>query len=314
MQTKEEQQDREFLAYLKAVKLPVTDAALFIAAMNRLAGRKGKRLVLQMHTATNHARVPVMALAGDDAADLSWIGMAPYIRGVQDGQDPDAAAEEAAEELDARNKFRTPDTFEDAAPYLRCRLVSYQANRTGLLADAVFVRKLDFAAVPYLERDGLCTPAISRKTAARWNMTPEDITSRALRETARAYPPRLVPIREILAKMGYPLAEEEDTYPLYLLGAGPFDTDGCGNPFGAVAAVIPEALAMAGDELQSDFYLFPSSQSEVILLPIRKLTEPESPDALRRMVADINQRKVPPELVLTNSLYICRRGGELALV
>lgn len=308
-----------FIRWLNDENISVMSAAEFCRAMDNLAEQEGKRFAIQMRPAENGPDVPVMTLF-KDPAHSSWIEMAPYISAVDFGTAPYLAARDAEaafekeEESDAQTNPRllqVPDTFAEALPHLSLRLLGYEANKDGFLSGALFVRKLDLALVPFLEKDGWMMPALPKEIAGRWKMDPEEIVRESLRKTKEKYPIMLTPIKDVLQKMGYPGADT----PLYVLTAGgvPESEEDDGFPFGAVACVMPDVLRAAADRIGSDFYVFPSSQTEVLLCPIPDGSNPYDPDTLRRMVRDINQ-SLPSESVLTNSVYIYRRGEDLALL
>ncbi len=77
---------------------------------------------------------------------------------------------------------------------------------------------------------------------------------------------------------------------------------------GAATILYPRFLEKLGAELDSDFYILPSSVHEVILLLDNNH---ESPDRLKSMIAEVNSTQVEPEDVLSDSLYYFDREEKI---
>ena len=69
---------------------------------------------------------------------------------------------------------------------------------------------------------------------------------------------------------------------------------------GAACMLYPGVLKKMAQRIGKDFFIFPSSIHEVILLPD---TGKESSEALKEMIRNVNSTKVAPEEVLSDTLY-----------
>ena len=74
---------------------------------------------------------------------------------------------------------------------------------------------------------------------------------------------------------------------------------------GAACVLYPGILEEIAERMGGDFYVFPSSLHEVILMPCDGMVTEEY---MKTMISDINNTQVEPEEVLSNSLYLydCR--------
>ena len=62
-------------------------------------------------------------------------------------------------------------------------------------------------------------------------------------------------------------------------------------------------IAGIAEKYDSDLYLIPSSIHEMILVPANSMDE----NFLREAIRSVNENEVPPEDILTESLYLYRR-------
>ena len=77
--------------------------------------------------------------------------------------------------------------------------------------------------------------------------------------------------------------------------------------FGAAVILYESFLSDFAKEIQSDFYILPSSIHEVILIPTGN--EEDEAVKLKNMVYEVNHSELSEEEILSDSVYIFRRNG-----
>lgn len=205
------------------------------------------------------------------------------------------------------------------------RLVNFNKN-TKLLNEIPHIHFLDLAITFHClvkdNEDGIGTIRITNEHIEHWNITLEELT-----EIARINTPNLLPasirsmndvILDILNKemetqdLGNSSNDEneienmlnqmkQDTaHDMYVLS----NTKGIN---GASCLLYPEVVKELADELNTDFYLLPSSIHEIILV---KDNGQIDKNALREMVLDVNDTQVADEEILSDSIYFYSRERE----
>ncbi len=132
---------------------------------------------------------------------------------------------------------------------------------------------------------------VTEKCRQAWGITEGELFALARVNTPRLLPPLLCPMREILGDMARAENEAADVELSVLTNSRRF--------LGAAAMLYDEVLAAFAAEIDSDFYILPSSIHEVLLLPCRG----QDRQALETMVTEINAREVRKQDVLSNHVY-----------
>ena len=210
-------------------------------------------------------------------------------------------ANETAAVREFFRKKGIPETFNEAMPRLRCKLVG-DAGKDRLTDGILYVKELDLAVVPFYDgEEGTgATYLLPTEVTKIWEKTQAEITQAALAATWKAYPPRMQALGD----------------DLYVLSAGSPETDATWYSFGAVAMVMPDVLLQVASILQADFYLIPDMMDEVLIIPIREGAENADPDELRQILSRIHTAQfaeLPYELILPDTVYIYRRGIGLTI-
>jgi len=190
--------------------------------------------------------------------------------------------------------------YERIKAHLRIRVSGVERNRNWL-TEMVSQRKGDFIYSAYLcfnENDRQTTINVVKECADFWGVSKDEIMAEA-RKNELAEPVELVSMYGVIDEFlecgeKINLFEYPDEMPKDCLLFVLRETD---SPNGAAVLTRDEVLKKAGEVLQDDYYIMPSSIREVILVPARFGDEMESLDEL---VREINLKEVQPKEILGN--------------
>ncbi|MGN0325820.1 MAG: DUF5688 family protein [Lachnospiraceae bacterium] len=111
-------------------------------------------------------------------------------------------------------------------------------------------------------------------------------------------------IEELTDQMMHYLLEDELKVPMYVL-------TNRNNQNGASCILYPGVVEAISEELDSDFFILPSSIHEVILLTGQGI---ENPEVLKDMVRDVNGTQLAPEEILSDQVYyFSRKSGKIKI-
>lgn len=180
------------------------------------------------------------------------------------------------------------------------RLINKGANEK-LLAEMPHVPYLDLAIVFYVLLEagiyGTATMPVKTEHLALWKVTEAQVYEQACKNTEKLLPCEFRSMRSVLEEMtDIDAPDEEDV--LYVLSNHL-------RSFGAAAVLYPGRLEEAGDYLEEDFYVLPSSVHEMII--VRK-SAASGKAFLSAMVSEINATQVDTEEVLSNRAYYYERA------
>lgn len=189
------------------------------------------------------------------------------------------------------------------------KLVHYDKNKL-LLNEIPHVRLLDLAVVfcCLLETESpqFATILIRNEHLSLWQITPEDLMAAAKENTPHLLPPELLPLSKLLESLcdHSPCAEESfsspPTLPIYVLTNQK-------RFLGAACLLYDHAILSLADEVQSDFYVIPSSIHEILLVPVRPNLSREDINA---MICEVNKSEVAPEEILSDHVYYYNRAKD----
>jgi len=163
--------------------------------------------------------------------------------------------------------------YEKMKGYLRIRVSGVEDN-DGWINEQICEVKGDFVYSCYLDinkgNDDRRIVNINRLYASEWNVSDEQIM-----EDARKYSKDTVV--ELYSANGLEASRRGEGEPTNLLEHPECVPDDCmifmllelNSPFGASVIARDEILEMVGEVLRDDYYVMPSSISEVILIPAR---------------------------------------------
>ena len=197
---------------------------------------------------------------------------------------------------------------------IQCSLVIKDGNER-FLEDKPYRTYLDMAKIYYIAVDDLVEGHVSRITItnehlATMGCTLDELEAAAMANTLRKNPPEVAPMSRILAEL-MNVSEEQFTAEFGSMEIPMYVVTNQTKCDGAAVILYNDVLDKVCEELHSDaFYMLPSSRHEVICVPagIGK-----DVDALRRMVHEVNMTQVPPEDILSESVYYYERGQELQI-
>lgn len=206
-------------------------------------------------------------------------------------------------------------SYEEVKPYIIYRLVSYDRNRK-LLKIIPHIRYLDLAIIFHClvreDKDGIGSIRITNEHKQQWGASIQDLYKLAAANTKRLFPPVIRKMDEVILGM---LEEEaingrevflktqrkeellyngegNDRYPMHILS----NQQGIN---GAACLLYDKVLKDFSMQLQTDFYIIPSSIHEVILVPGSAATM----DMLETMVREVNLTQVAYDEVLSDQVY-----------
>lgn len=208
---------------------------------------------------------------------------------------------DAAVECDKMNAYK--DIVKDwnqAKEYIYPYIVNMDKNQLCMdCQDYVYKERLDFAYSVYVEiadDDGIACVNISHELLRLWDVSEEEVF--AIAEKNAKY--SVKPMRQVIAElMGKEFSDEEriENEAMYVV------TNKTKNR-GAAGIFDFDLLRKTAEELDSDFYILPSSIHEIILV-----LEKEAPSMqkLKELVGDVNQCQVKEEEFLSENVYFYSR-------
>lgn len=191
------------------------------------------------------------------------------------------------------------------------RLVNFERNLEQL-KDAVYVRRLDLAAVFYVltkqDEEGIKSFRLPKEVWEKAGLgSAEQYFEKILKNTERLFPADVKRIEESLAECVRKNGEKEPDWLISELQG----TDEAGgslfyvlsnkvNINGAITLFYPGMLGRLEKKFPGGFYLIPSSIHEMLLLAESEETEVRE---LNQMVCEVNESHVAPEEVLSDHVY-----------
>lgn len=202
--------------------------------------------------------------------------------------------------------------FEKVKDHIIFKLVNYERNKE-LLSKVPHIRYLDLAIVfnCFVESftDGYATILIYEHHMSYWNLKVDDLYTLAMRNTPKLLHYQLQDMADVLTELFRVerpdwLLENFEPIPMYVLSnASKLNGSGC--------ILYEDLLAHISNEIDSDFYILPSSIHEVLLIPVKHAS---SYDELSAMVREINATQLSREEILSDHVYFyCRHTGKVTM-
>ena len=230
---------------------------------------------------------------------------------VEGGMSADDCAENLARNLknsmpQAKINMDFFTDYEQVKDKICFRLVNAEANRE-LLSQVPHEGFKDLAVTFFypFEHDeiGKGSILIRNEHAERWGVTEKDLMEAAKVNTPKIFPPRCMPMENVLVQMisNGPAGEaelperpfQEEAFPMHVLTNGD-------RTFGAGVMMYDEYLSKVAEAAGCDLYVIPSSVHELIVLP---KDEGMKGEFLRDLVREVNETQVDAQDRLSNSLY-----------
>ncbi|WP_097015645.1 DUF5688 family protein [Anaerocolumna aminovalerica] len=200
------------------------------------------------------------------------------------------------------------------------RLVNYDKN-IKLLNEIPHIRFLDLAITFHClvkdNENGIGTIRITNEHIKNWNTTLEDITELATINTPVLLPASVRSMNEVIIdilnkemehnsenidgeneiKEVFDQMKQDSMTDMYVLS----NAKGIN---GASCLLYPDVVKELSDQLNTDFYILPSSIHEIILV---KNKDKIDKNVLREMVIDVNYTQVAEDEILSNNIYFYSR-------
>ncbi len=192
--------------------------------------------------------------------------------------------------------FRYFDKVKDRICY---RLIHREKNRS-LLEKIPHIELLDLAICFYYAYQGKelgnGSILIYDSHVAMWNTTVSQLLALAQDNTPRIFPWECRSMAEVIEEILRDCGETQmcpQEVPMRVLSNRQ-------HIHGAACILYPGLLDRLAEEAEGNLYVLPSSVHEVILL---KDKGAEDVEALKAMIAEVNDTQVPPEEILSANLY-----------
>jgi len=202
------------------------------------------------------------------------------------------------------------------------RLVNFEKNKK-LLKKVPYIKYLDLAITFHClvrnDEDGIGTIRITNEHMELWETTIQELLVLSTDNTKRLLPPSIRSMDEVIKGMLIDeLGGENDTSPDVLIDRV---IDNCNHTQhqtmyvlsnqkginGASCLIYDNILTDFAVQINSDFYILPSSIHEVILVPYDRTITME---ALTEMVKDVNRTQVADEEILSDRVYYYSRENK----
>lgn len=213
--------------------------------------------------------------------------------------------------------------YEQMKPFIIYRLVNYERNRR-LLERIPHLRYLDLAVTYHCliqeDKEGIGTIRITNEHRKQWSAPLKELHELAAENTRRLFPETLRSMEEVMRSMVWekPSDDEERIQSeidlemdftgqesrMYILS----NQKGIN---GASCLLYPRVIQKLSESFQSDFYIFPSSIHELILVPTQNDRNYIEYSA---MVREINATQVAREEVLSDNVYYYSRERGLTVL
>ena len=207
-------------------------------------------------------------------------------------------------------EMTSPENFEEVKPFIIYRIVNYEKNRQ-LLKSCPCIPLLDLAVtfrwLALSDEYSISSALITNYQMDFWGIGLPDLLELARENTSRLFPVEIRSMEESIARMCAPLeltGDEEDqeyirelkqspAYPMFVM------TNEKGIN-GATCLIYENVLKDFAGRLKEGFYILPSSVHEVIIIPESWI---ENPAELGLMVREVNEKVVPSDEILSDSVY-----------
>ena len=214
-------------------------------------------------------------------------------------------------------------TFEQMKPYIIYRLVSYDRNRR-LLEKVPHIRYLDLAITYHClvreDDEGIGTIRITNEHMRHWKTHRKELQELAAENTKRLFPVSIRSMVEVIRSMLVENLTDSENELSQEMSQYCIDSSSTQNMYilsnekginGAACLIYSDVLHDISERFQSDFYVFPSSIHELILVPA---SDSNSSKEYTEMVREINATQVAPEEVLSDRIYYYSRENGLTVL
>lgn len=197
-------------------------------------------------------------------------------------------------------------SFEEVQDGFYLKVVNSQKYQEEL-QDVFYLPFLDLAIVAYFECSSNKSESvpflINNDILKKWNVKKELVFTKAWENMQQDYPMSIGSIEEamqaVLLDMPFSGSSIEE---LELNDCSFHILTNAENKFGFTSVFYPDVLKKYGEKF-GDFYIVPSSIHEALLFPEKKVPQNWNAKEFANNIRSINETKVAPEEVLSDSLY-----------
>ena len=223
-----------------------------------------------------------------------------YKDGMSVGETADAMLKICVNSLDDVREFEfAPEDWESVRKMIGMKVLGYERN-PELLQRVPYIRYEDLAVVFIfvLKEAGITggVAVITSELSGLWGISAEELFAQARQSAPVLLEPVVSNIRNMIGDCPEEVEEiiddPENAVDMYIL-------TNKSQTYGASSLFYPGLLEKITDYLGGGFYILPSSVHEVILIP----EAAGEPDALRRMVQEVNRCEVPEDMILSDNVY-----------
>lgn len=280
----------------------------FTVALEEIVKRKADQsLSVELHnTKKNNGIIRSgLAISGKGTNITPTIYLEEYYERYLSGWKMEEISDEILklyEEVKLEGTIKIPEVFNYAKmkDKIIMRLVQKKENEE-LLKKIPSASFLDLAVTFYLALeitdDGMASIQVDAEMLKRWNVSIYEIFAVSMMNMQRLLPARFRTMQEVMEEAGMVLDKQ---VPMYVLSNDR-------KNYGAAAILYPGYLKKIGEYLKENYYVFPSSIHEVLIVPESGIMDKA---ILDEMVRSINEMCLDPEEILENHAYYYDRARE----
>lgn len=198
--------------------------------------------------------------------------------------------------------FEFIENYESAKNNLYFKAVNHDKNKE-FLEDIPYFEFEDLALVPYILIDDeifwSASLVIHRNLFERWCIDENTLYYDIMQNMEQNFEYDFMPITDVLAEMTNCILPDED------YGIGMYVLSPKTKLYGAALIAIDSVLEKIAAELDSDFYIIPSSVHELIIV---KSHDKDMAESLNEMINEVNETVVSCEDILSDHAYFYERG------
>lgn len=198
--------------------------------------------------------------------------------------------------------FEFIENYESAKNNLYFKAVNHDKNKE-FLEEIPYFEFEDLALVPYILIDDeifwSASLVIHRNLFERWCIDENTLYYDIMQNMEQNFEYDFMPITDVLAEMTNCILPDED------YGIGMYVLSPKTKLYGAALIAIDSVLEKIAAELDSDFYIIPSSVHELIIV---KSHDKDMAESLNEMINEVNETVVSCEDILSDHAYFYERG------
>lgn len=278
---------------------------------------EGYQVQIQTIIKNNNLRLTGLAILDNENNLAPIIYIEPYFKDYQNGISIVEVCWEIIHTYEENRMEEDFDVttvldFDKAKDHICCKLINAEYNQ-DLLKNAPHVKIQDLALVLYIrvarDKRGLSTITVKNHIFECWDVAEQELFRMAMRNTQRQFACEVTSITNVLKKIfaeeiiqdemenifGIPAAEDE--IPMYVA------TNHC-KINGATVLCYEGFLREFANDINSDFYILPSSVHELLFIPAMADVDVAE---LKQMVQEVNDTQVARQDILSNNVYYYNR-------